>query len=77
MADLPLTRKVQVMRVLDRGGYVRTGTEPGRGLVALHDRAGAEVLAWQTAINACLPLCHRSALPLPPGQAGQRWEPRR
>ncbi|MGH3799321.1 MAG: hypothetical protein ACREPD_13020 [Stenotrophomonas sp.] len=52
MADrqAPLTKKSQVLAVIEAGGRVAQAARPG--LYRLLNRAGQEVPAWQTAIKA-------------------------
>ena len=49
---ITLTKKSEVMKVIKAGGKICAGSRPG--LVALMDKAGNNVPAWQTAIKAAL-----------------------
>jgi hypothetical protein len=55
----PLTRKDQVLPVLQAGGFALVQKrEVGHGLARLFDATGTEVPAWQQAITSCLTKCH-------------------
>lgn len=59
MTKPPLTRKADVLKVLQLGGYAVVPAEPtsAPGLVYLFDTTGTEVHAWQTAIRSNLDKC--------------------
>lgn len=56
---MPITRKADVLRVLQDGGYAVVPTEeaPSPRLSYLFNVAGYEVPAWQTAITSSLGNC--------------------
>lgn len=70
----PLTRKADVLAVLQAGGFALVDRrDVGHGLAHLFDATGAAVPAWQNAVKACLSRCIvTDQLP-----AVRRWELRR
>jgi len=52
MIPNPLTKKSQVMAVIDAGGRITDADRPG--LHQLWDPAGTAVPAWQTALRAAV-----------------------
>jgi hypothetical protein len=66
---MTLTRKADVLTVLQAGGHIRVDApDKHPRLVHLFDREGAPVDAWQTAISSCLFKC------VPVNGAPMRWE---
>lgn len=63
----PLTKKAQVMAVIDAGGRITEADRPG--LHQLWDAAGTAVPAWQTALRAAVvETIRRAARDARPGQ---------